>query len=94
MKTRFWRKHWTPEARQAARERALAHPEWNEKGRIAFAAKYPDRVTAYAEAMEHPQPCDTCDGAGRPFFTLKPYALAGWRCYECRIDRPPHAVGT
>lgn len=50
-----WRKNWTPEARQAARDRSLVHPEWGESGRRAFIEKYPEFVAAYRLAMENPQ---------------------------------------
>lgn len=75
---------WTAANRERARRRALAHPEWNAKSKLAYAEKYPERVAAYEVAMRDPQPCDSCGGEGRPLYQIEPYVCIGWRCYPCR----------
>jgi hypothetical protein len=79
-------KSWTPEKREVARQRNLATAE---QRRATYAERYPERAAVYELAMQSRQPCDGCGSdAALPFFALEPYALAGWRCVECRKSHP------
>lgn len=79
-------RRWTSEARAAARQRALNHPEWREVSRVNFEAKNPEFVAAYRKAFDLPQPCDTCGSQqdARPIVNRDSFVLETWRCYACR----------
>lgn len=92
----YQREAWSLMAkRQWAETPAAVREEWMQKGRAAYAAKYPERVTfiravrAEIEAGHLvPGPCQDCGGSdAQPEFDYGRLELTGWSHYDCRKAR-------
>lgn len=69
---------WTPERREAARQKALARgAQWRENN--------PEFMAIWNAALASgAKPCDTCGSHGTPFVDKETNTFIAWRCYRCR----------